>query len=311
VPAAPTVREPRAATVGAASPSGAPGAEAGWQPLPAADGNGRPVRRRPVRRRPAFRRRREFPAARPVLSLGAIAIAAAVIAAGGTAAGMLLRQTGNVTTASHQATRSPAPASTLTAVLDRTQELTRMVPMSACVQKTPALDQCTKPNQVIASVTFATYPSLAALYANYQEIVSNLTGGKPFTAAENMRACGATAPDPTAESTWNNSDQYFTTYSADQLASGTIPAATAMGRVFCVQQPNGSTVILWTQNSGKLLGYATSGDVPYGQVWQWFTAVHTNITFPSQPGTTGGSKLPRGTTPGTSVSVSPLQGETP
>jgi hypothetical protein len=152
--------------------------------------------------------------------------------------------------------------------------------MSACAQKTPMLDQCTNPDPAIASVTFATYPSLNALYAKYQEIVRNLTGGKPFAAAENMHVCGATAPAPAAESTWNNSNQYFTTYSADQLASGQLSTAIAMGRVFCVQNPNGSAVFLWTQNSGNLLGYATSGDVPYGQVWRWFEAVHNNITFP-------------------------------
>jgi CHASE2 domain-containing sensor protein len=249
--------------------------------------------------------------------VGAIAIAAVVIAAGGTAAGLHLSRTGNVSpvadasTATGRATPAPsAPPSTLTSVLKRTAESTRMLTMSACAQQTTVLDQCTNPSPAIASVTFATYPTLAALYAKYQEIVRNLTGGQPFAAAENLRVCGPAAPAPTAESTWNNANEYFTTYTTDQLTAGEIPTATAMGRVFCGQTANGSTVILWTQDSGNLLGYATGGDVPYGQVWQWFGAVHTSISFPSQPGATGGPTAPPGTTPGLSVSVVPLPGGT-
>jgi hypothetical protein len=47
-----------------------------------------------------------------------------------------------------------------------------------------------------------------------------------------------------------------------------------------VQQPSGNSVIVWTQNSGDLLGYATGGNVSHLQVWQWFETVHHDITFP-------------------------------
>ena len=62
---------------------------------------------------------------------------------------------------------------------------------------------------------------------------------------------------------------------------------TAMGRVFCVQKPDGSAVMVWTQNSGDLLGYATGGEASHEQVWNWFYDIHHNIIFPGQPGMTG------------------------
>jgi serine/threonine-protein kinase len=210
-------------------------------------------------------------------------IVIAILVAGGTVGGVLASQAGKakVPTKLQPAAQSSPPPSELFSVLEKTAKSNPGdLRMSACVQQTTMRLQCTNPSPAIVSVTFATYASLAALYSDYTEIVHNLTGRKPFAAVENMHVCGATAPASTAESTWNNSNQYYTTYSAEQLASGKIPADIAMGRVFCMQKPNGSAVILWTQNSGDLLGYATGGDVSYGQVWQWFEAVHDNITFP-------------------------------
>jgi hypothetical protein len=165
--------------------------------------------------------------------------------------------------------------------------------MSACVQASPALVQCQDPDPAIASVTFATYPSLAALYSKYQEIVGNLAK-QPFGSVENAHVCGALAPNPTAENTWNHSDQYLTKYSVAQLASGNVPDDAAMGRVFCEQMPNGSEYIVWTQDSGRLLGYAT-GAASHEQVWNWFVAVHHNITFAGQPGMTGMPASPSAT----------------
>ena len=58
-----------------------------------------------------------------------------------------------------------------------------------------------------------------------------------------------------------------------------MPDDVAMGRMFCEQTQNGSEYIVWTQDSGRLLGYAT-GAMSHEQVWNWFSAVHRNITFP-------------------------------
>ena len=207
----------------------------------------------------------------------------AVLAAGGTAAGLLLSQGGNSSIGIHEAAQSSSPPSALFSVLDRTEEFTGRLKMSACVQNTAMNVQCTYPDPAIASVTFATYPSLNVLYAHYQEIVENLTH-QHFTAVENTNVCDSVAPDPTGESTWNHSDQYSTNYSVAQLASGKVSTDTAMGRVFCVQKPDGSAVMVWTQDSGNLLGYATGGEASHEQVWNWFYDIHHNIIFPGQAG---------------------------
>jgi len=252
-------------------------------------GRGRSVRGPSVRGRRPDRR-----SVRNVLNM----LGVAVLAAGGTATGLLVSQGGDSSIGIHQAAESSPPPSALFSVLDHTEEFTGMLRMSACVEKTATNVQCTNPDPAIASVTFATYPSLSALYTHYQEIAENLSH-QHFTAVENSHVCGSVAPDPTGENTWNHSDQYSTKYSVAQLASGRMSTDTAMGRVFCVQKPDGSAVMVWTQNSGDLLGYATGGEASHEQVWNWFYDIHHNIIFPGQPGMTGmpmsGTATPAGT----------------
>jgi serine/threonine-protein kinase len=232
---------------------------------------------RVARRRVARGRMTERGSLRNVLSL----LGVAVLAAGGTAAGLLVSQGGNSSIGIHQAAESSSPPpSMLFSVLDHTEQSTGMLRMSACAQGTATSVKCTNPDPAIASVTFETYSSLDALYTHYQEIVENLTHDKSFGAVENTHVCGSVAPDPTGESTWNHSDQYSTKYSVAQLASGKVPTEAAMGRVFCAQKPDGSAVMLWTQDSGRLLGYATGGEASHEQVWNWFYDVHHNIIFP-------------------------------
>jgi len=215
----------------------------------------------------------------------------AALAAAGTAAGLLVSQGGNSSIGIHQAaaesSSSSSPPSALFSVLDHTEEFTGMLRMSTCAQGSATSVTCTNPDPAIASVTFATYPSLDAMYTDYQEIVENLSGRKSFAAVQNTRVCGSVAPDPMGENTWNHSDQYSTKYSIAQLASGKVPTETAMGRVFCVQKPDGSAVMVWTQDSGRLLGYATGGEASHEQVWDWFYDIHHNIVFPGQPAMAG------------------------
>ena len=226
--------------------------------------------RRPVRRRPPVHR-----SVRSLLGL----LGVAVLAAGGTAAGLLISQQGNSSIGIHQAAESSSPPpGTLMSVLHQTAQATNMLNLSTCAQTNATLVECTNPDPAIASVTFATYPSLSALYSKYQEIVDNLTS-KSFGSVENQHPCSAVAPDPTGESTWNHSDQYSTKYSVADLASGSVSTDAAMGRVFCEQKPDGSAVMVWTQDSGHLLGYATGGDESHEQVWGWFYDVHHNIIF--------------------------------
>ncbi len=226
---------------------------------------------------------------RSVLNLLSL-LGVAVLAAGGTATGLLVSQRSNSSIGLHQAAESSSPPSTLVSVLDHTEQFTNMLNMSACAQTTATLVQCANPDPAIASVTFATYPSLSALYSKYQEIVANLTH-ESFGSVENVHPCSAIAPDPTGESTWNHSDQYSTKYTAAQLASGSVSTDSAMGRVFCAQKQDGSAVMVWTQDSGDLLGYATGGQASHEQVWNWFYDIHHNIIFPGQPGMMTGMSM--------------------
>ena len=256
------------------------------------------------------RTRRPFPERRSMRNMLSL-LGVAVIAAGGTAIGMMASQAGKPSIGINQAAESSssAPHSTLFSVLENAASFTPgNLQMSTCAQKATTLVQCTYPSRAIASVTFRTYPSLAALYSDYQQIVGNLSGHQPFTTVENMHPCNAIAPDPTGESTWNHSDQYYTKYSVAQLASGNVSTDAAMGRLFCVQESDGSAVMVWTQDSGKLLGYATGGDASHEQVWNWFYAVHHNIIFPGQPGMTGMSMSPTATSTGSPM---PTEQSTP
>jgi hypothetical protein len=181
------------------------------------------------------------------------------------------------------AAASSPPASALFSVLKRSARSSPDdLDLSACQQPSATDVECRNPSPAIASVSFVTYPSLPALYTHYQEIVSNLVGHQPFATVENSSSCGWHAPHPTAESTWNRAGRYFTTYSVAQLTAGAVPADIAMGRVFCALTSNGSEYIVWTQDSGHFLGYAT-GAAPEGQVWDWFADVHRGIACRLSP----------------------------
>jgi hypothetical protein len=298
---------PRVPTASVTVPAGPTGPGGTPWPSPTAARGTRPSRGRFTERR----------SVRNMLSM----LGVAVLAAGGTALGMLASHAGN-SIGIHQAAESTSapPPSTLFSVLGNTEAFTGVLPVSTCVQQTSTRVQCTNPSPAIASVTFATYPSLAALYTKYQEIVANLARPQPFGAVENTRPCSAVAPDPTGESTWNHSDQYLTKYSVAQLASGGVSTDAAMGRLFCAQRPDGSAVIVWTQDSGDLLGYATGGAASHEQVWNWFYAIHHNIIFPGQPGMTGmpmspgakptASAMPAASSGGTSSTASPMSSGT-
>jgi hypothetical protein len=118
------------------------------------------------------------------------------------------------------------------------------------------------------------------MYAHYQEIIENLTG-KQFIAVQNKGAIcnGVNAPDPTGENTWNHTNIFTHSYTLSQMKAGTVANTAAMGRVFCQQTVNGSEVIVWTEDFGCMLAYAT-GYESHEQVWNWFVPIHHSIVFP-------------------------------
>jgi serine/threonine protein kinase len=230
----------------------------------------RPARSRRVRRRGARR-----PSGRSVAALTAIGVGVAVIAAGGTTAGLILSKASN-----------NIPSSALYTALKGTEQATGMITLSTCQQETATAGvttniQCTNPNPAISSVSFVQYSSADELYLHYQQIVKNVAGGKPFSAVQNSGAmCSVTAPDPMGENSWNQSNVSTHSYTATELTAGKVTNDEAMGRVFCTQTPNGSEIVVWTQDSGRVLGYATGGLESHEQVWTWFYQVHYNIIFP-------------------------------
>jgi serine/threonine protein kinase len=274
----------------------------GWSPGPEQQGAGGPGGPLPLdddprtgggpSRRVRFRRRRDR---RVVLTWAGLAVLFAAAVAGGVLLAVYLKADASRQLRSASAATSASP-SELVSVLDQTEHFTGRLRMSACTSVSTTNVQCENPDPAIAAVTFATYPSLTALYTKYQEIIDNLTK-KPFGSVENAHVCGSLAPDPTAENTWNHSDGYSTSYSVGQMAAGRVSTDVAMGRVFCEQTPNGSAIFVWTQDSGDLLGYATGSEASHEQVWEWYYAVHHQIIFPGQPAMSGMPMSPGASSP--------------
>jgi hypothetical protein len=239
------------------------------------DAGGRPSRRRRVR---GYR-----PSRTRLIATGLV-----VMAVLGTGGWVLVAQPFKAkapTTFRSTPAAASRPASALFSVLEQTE---KFVPsgdlnLSGCTQVSKTDVECANPSAAVADVSFVTYPTLSAVYLHYKEIIAGLTGKKPFAAIQNKGACGTTAPEPTDESTWNHSNGGPAPYTANQMATGTVPTDIAMGRVFCEQLSNGSEKIVWTTDSGKFLGYAT-GAASHEQVYLWWYYVHHQIIFPGDTG---------------------------
>jgi hypothetical protein len=242
------------------------------------DGGGRPARQRRVRRRGH---------SRTPWIVGGVAL----LIAGGSAAGVLMAKAGAVKLPPTRPVAA-SPPSELYQVLEKTAGfLPGDLKMSSCVQKGTTIVNCTNPSPAIKSVSFVTLPSLGKLYSRYLQTVAGRINGVPFTTVENKGVCSGTAPEqtaenpePTDENTWNHTGGTSDSYSVAQLVSGAVPMDIAMGRVFCEQTADGSAVIIWTEDYGKLLVYATGGAASHEEVWEWWDAIHHQIIFPGDTG---------------------------
>ena len=271
----PTCRAFMAAASDALTMPGPPPGTAEWSlysPDGNGDGGGRPSR---------WRRARGYRPSRTRLIAAGLVVMAVLGAGGWMLAAQPFKAKAPVALRPVAATQPSA----LFSVLEQTE---KFVPggdlnLSACTQVSKTDVECARPSTAIADVSFVTYPTLSALYLHYREIISGLTGKEPFAAVQNKGACDATAPDPTDEGTWNHSNGGPATYTASQMATGTVPTDIAMGRVFCEQLSNGSEKIVWTADSGKFLGYAT-GAASHEQVYLWWYYVHHQIIFPGDTG---------------------------
>ncbi len=244
----------------------------------------------PRRKRRARARRSSWLRRHGVL-LSVVAVAVAVAAGVGIATLVAKPSTAKPPTpAASRLVAAPVLTGQLYSVLNQTSMYMQGdLDLSACREPSPTDLECAHPSAAIKDVSFRTFSTLATLYTHYEDIIHNLTKGEPFAEVENMGVCGETAPAPpeagaaaTDESTWNFQNNLTPAFTAQQMATGSPSVDLAMGRVFCEQKANGTEYIVWTEDSGMFLGYAT-GAAPDAQVYQWWHQVH-RIIFPGQPG---------------------------
>ena len=145
------------------------------------------------------------------------------------------------------------------------------LPPSTCHQQSATMVTCSNPVLAISTAAFTVYPSLPALYSAYVAKIQSIANG-PFHA--NYGNCNET--DSNGEVSWNHSFLHPRIYSLAQSSSGMLSADTqAAGRIFCYLNGAGQEYLVWTQNAGRLLAWASGG--PHADVLVWWSDVHHDI----------------------------------
>ena len=206
----------------------------------------------------------------------AAAAAVALIAAG---VGVFFATRSNPGSKGHGMAMPPAHAAqAMPGALDKALALANQSPLSkgelppsTCHQHSATIVTCSNPAAPISTADFRLYPSLAALYSAYKAKVQSIVPG-PFQA--NYGNCNETDSD--GEVSWNHSFFHSTAYTISQSASGMLnPETQAAGRIFCYLSNSGQENIVWTQNQGRLLAWASGG--PHSDVLAWWGGVHHDI----------------------------------
>jgi hypothetical protein len=182
-----------------------------------------------------------------------------------------------VTMPSMSAKPKPTTSALMNALIlaNHSADATGKLPPSSCKQDNPAKVTCTGPVAGVSGVVFQTYPSLKAMYAAYTAKVSSLNSGQ---FRQNFNDCGSQGTY--GEVGWNHLFQHTRNYTVDQMTMGIVKDDQAAGRVFC-NYAQGLEYMVWTQNDGRLMGYA-AGPV-HATVWTWWVAVHHNIGLGGAP----------------------------
>jgi hypothetical protein len=203
-------------------------------------------------------------------------VALALIAAG---TGVFLVTRGNPGSKGHSMAMPPSnTAHAMPGALDKALALANVSPLSkgelppsTCHQQSATMVTCSNPALPIDAAAFRVYPSLAALYTAYVAKIQSVAPG-PFRA--NFGNCNET--DASGEVSWNHSFFHSTAYSLAQSSSGMLnPETQAAGRVFCTLSNAGEEYLVWTQNAGRLLAWASGG--PHSDVLAWWAGVHHDI----------------------------------
>lgn len=236
---------------------------------PAAAGGPARDERTPGPPAPRTRRRGRWPWVAALVAL-------ALIAAG---AGGFLATRHSSGSKGHGMAMSPSNAThAMPSALDRALTLANEsalskgeLPPSTCHQRSSTFVTCSNPALPISAAAFRVYPSLSALYSAYVAEIQSIMPG-PFHA--NYGNCNETDAD--GEVSWNHSFFHPKTYSLAQSSSGMLNEETqGAGRMFCYLSSAGQEYVVWTQNQGRLLAWASGG--PHADVLAWWTGVHHDI----------------------------------
>jgi serine/threonine protein kinase len=148
------------------------------------------------------------------------------------------------------------------------------LPPRTCRQSSQNHVVCSSPHFGVTTADFRTFGSLDALYAAYTAQVKELSGGRMTT---NGHDCNATSPS--GEGAWNHDHHHVFRFSLAQVRGGMLDEDTeAAGRFFC-RSINGAEVIVWTQNSGRLLAVIDGAGFPHAETYKWWHRVHHAIAL--------------------------------
>jgi serine/threonine-protein kinase len=149
-----------------------------------------------------------------------------------------------------------------------------ILPAKSCKDSSATTITCTAPVKGVASVTFQTFATTAALYTQYENQIRILNGS--FT-ANTKTTCG-NAIAGYAETGWNHLESHPTKYTVAQMESASFNQIDAMGRQACFIA-NGTPYMVWTTDVGNMLGVIT-GNSTMNPVYNWWANIHHVIIFP-------------------------------
>jgi serine/threonine-protein kinase len=174
-----------------------------------------------------------------------------------------------------------------------------LLPPSSCKALSASMVSCSHPAFGAISVTFRTFPSLAALYDAYVSEMKSLGQG-PIR--QNFGDC--TEQQTNGEVSWNHDYKHPRVYSLMDMRSGRITDDKAAGRLYCTYM-NSQLYLVWTQNDGHLLGILNGA--PHANTWDWWKGVHHSIDLPGSPSMSGSMEM--GSSSSThSTTTSPMTG---
>jgi hypothetical protein len=148
------------------------------------------------------------------------------------------------------------------------------IPLRTCTWSAATTATCTAPSAGVASVTFETYPSVAALYSAYQTQITQLAGSY----SQNTRSACKNSISGYAETGWNHEDGHPANFTVAQMESPSFNPVAAMGRQACFTA-GGSPYLIWTTDDGNMLAVAR-GTASMSPLYNWWGNIHHVILFP-------------------------------